>query len=293
VNAAIDCGTNSFRLLIADDDLQPVLQVLRITRLGEGVHEHRVIQPQAMQRALDALQEFRSIIDDHDVSHLRATATSAARDATNGDVFLARAKLALGVDVEILSGVEEGRLTYEGVAQGIDAAGPLLVVDIGGGSTEFSFGIDGELQWAHSLQIGSVRLTELELHEDPYSSDEIERAKGRVSALLAGIDLDIPPKTRFVGVAGTVTSVAMIAKGIAEYKPDICHELQLSAGEIEEVAKHLAALTNHERLAIGGLTPGRADVITAGAIILDQAMKVVGATVCTVSERDLLFGLLK
>lgn len=295
MKAAIDCGTNSFRLLIVDDGGVPVVQELRITRLGEGVHEHRAIQPQALQRAIAALAEFHQLITHHDVRQVRAVATSAARDASNGAEFLAQAKAALGgVELDILSGQAEGELTFKGVAAGIDASGPMLVMDIGGGSTEFAFGVDGALQWAQSLDLGCVRLTELDLHADPYSAAEIQQATARVAAALQLINFaDLPPGTRLIGVAGTVTTLAMIARHMSTYEPDIVHGLRLTVEEIIEVSDYLLHLDNAGRLAIPGLPPGRADVIAAGALILTGALQNGSFMQCTVSERDLLFGLLE
>jgi exopolyphosphatase/guanosine-5'-triphosphate,3'-diphosphate pyrophosphatase len=294
VRAAIDCGTNSFRLLITDDDFRPVVHELRITRLGEGVHEHRAIQPEAMQRALAALGEFGELLARHDVDHVRAVATSAARDATNGDDFLLRARAALGVELEILSGQAEGELTFAGAAAGIDAAGPVLVVDIGGGSTEFAFGVDGRLQWARSIDIGSVRLTELDLRGDPYSAESITAAHQRVRGLFADVGLGaLPPATKLVGVAGTVTTLAMIARALPQYEPDIVHGLVLRADESGEVARRLLTLTQTERLAIPGLPEGRADVIGAGSIIFLECFRSGNFSSAIVSERDLLWGLLE
>jgi exopolyphosphatase/guanosine-5'-triphosphate,3'-diphosphate pyrophosphatase len=294
VRAAIDCGTNSFRLLIVDGTGRPVIQELRITRLGEGVHEHREIAPQAMTRAIAALEEFQTLIEQHHVQDVRAVATSAARDATNGETFLIRAAAALGgVRLEILSGQEEGELTYKGAASGVDAGGPMLVVDIGGGSTEFAFGVNGELQWARSVDIGSVRITELDLHGDPYAPHEVATASARIDQLIAPVELQrLPAGTVLVGVAGTITTVAMIARGLDHWEPDIVHGLHLPAAEVHEVTERLLTMSNEERLAIPGLPPGRADVIGGGALVFQRVIETAGFSATTVSERDLLWGLL-
>jgi exopolyphosphatase/guanosine-5'-triphosphate,3'-diphosphate pyrophosphatase len=294
LRAAVDCGTNSFRLLITDADNRPVVHELRITRLGEGVHEHRAIQPSALERAVGALAEFGELIRLHGVQHVRAVATSAARDATNGEEFLARARSALGVELEVLSGRAEGELTFKGAAAGVDAAGPMLVVDIGGGSTEFAFGVNGCLQWARSLDLGSVRLTELYLRGDPYDQDGIRAANEHVRAQIATVDLaPLPPSTRMVGVAGTVTTLAMIARSMPTYEPDIVHGLSLGKNEVDAVSERLLAARQAERLAIPGLPEGRADVIAAGSIIFRQCFESGAFSTAVVSERDLLWGLLE
>lgn len=293
MKASIDCGTNSFRLLIVNEKRQVVARELRITRLGEGVHATRRLGPAAMDRSIAALAEFKRLLDQHHVLDVRAVATSAARDAGNGQEFLTRAGEVLGVDVEILSGQSEGELTFAGVSGGMPVDGPLLVVDIGGGSTELAFGIDGQLQWAQSLDIGCVRLTELALQSDPYTTEERDAACTTVESFLASSKLgQVPSRTRLVGVAGSITSLASISLGLAEYEADAVHGVELTAKTLAELTDRLALMTNADRLFIPALPAGRADVIVAGAVILQQIMARGGFDSCTISERDLLFGLL-
>lgn len=296
MKASIDCGTNSFRLLIADVHGRPVEQHLIITRLGKGVHESRRLDDDAISRSLDALRQFKERLDAFQVppNNVVAVATSAARDAVNGQEFLDGASKALGgAGVRILTGDQEAETTFRGASSGVDSNAPLLVVDIGGGSTELAYGTQGKLQWGKSLDIGCVRLSELALRKDPYEADELEYAFELVEPFLSLINFDVlDQNTRLVGVAGTVTSVAAISKGIEKYEPDCVHGVTLSLAEVQEVTDRLTAMTNDERAQMQVLTKGRADVIVAGAIILQSVMSAGSFTNCIVSERDLLHGLL-
>ena len=222
--AAIDCGTNSTRLLIVDDG-RTVERLMRITRLGQGVDATGRLAPEAIERTTSVLAEYREVMDQHGVERVRMTATSAARDADNREDFFVAAEHAVGVRPELLSGLEEGRLSFAGATAELDPAdGPFLVVDIGGGSTEFAVGTE-ECEGAMSIDIGCVRLTEKFLDHDPPRADELSACLSVVQTYLDDVARDLPaaPAAQtFVGLAGTVSTVAAVELGLAEYDRD-CH----------------------------------------------------------------------
>jgi exopolyphosphatase/guanosine-5'-triphosphate,3'-diphosphate pyrophosphatase len=267
--AAVDCGTNSTRLLI-DDEGRTVERLMHITRLGQGVDATGRLAPEAIERTMAVLVEYRQAMDRHGVERVRMTATSAARDADNREDFFA------------------------GATADLDPAdGPFLVVDIGGGSTEFAVGTE-ECEGAMSIDIGCVRLTEKFLLHDPPQADELSACLSVVQTYLDDVARDLPAvlaaKT-FVGLAGTVSTVAAVELGLADYDRDAIHHLELSHEAVEDVFRTLATETRVQRLANPGMEEARADVIVGGCCILVKLMRQFGLATCLVSEADILDGL--
>lgn len=299
--AAIDCGTNSTRLLIgrASPSGGPAGFItldrrMRITRMGEGVDATGRINPQAIDRVLAVLAEYREVMDAHSVAHCRITATSAARDATNREEFFNAAESVIGFRPELLSGIEEGRASFAGATAGLDpAAGPFLVVDIGGGSTEFVSGTSAAEE-AWSCDIGCVRLTEQWIEHDPALPEELLACLSVVEAHLDEVCLEVPSLVRaktLVGLAGTVSCVAAVEIGLATYDRDRIHHFRLSKEAVEDVFRTLATEDREERMANPGMEEGRADVIVGGLSILVKVMRQFGFEECLVSESDILDGL--
>ncbi len=300
VVAAIDCGTNSTRLLVADRGPDATLRTLdrqmRITRLGRDVDASGRLDAAAIARTVDVLREYREILDRHGASEIRMTATSAARDAANRDEFLDAAEAAVGVRPELISGTEEAALSFRGATAELDpAAGPFLVVDIGGGSTEFSYGAsDADAEASISLDIGCVRLTEKFLAHDPVLPEELSNCLSVVEAHLDDVRGAIPELHRartFVGLAGTVSTTAAVEIGLATYERDRIHHFVLTKHAVEDVFRTLATETLAERTDNPGLEPQRADVIVGGLCVLVQVMRRFGFDECLVSEADILDGL--
>ena len=291
---AIDCGTNSTRLLVSDGE-RTVERLMRITRLGQDVDRTHRLAPEAIGRTVAVLEEYRAVMDGHRVDRLRMTATSAARDAANRDEFFDAAERAVGVRPELLSGDEEAALSFAGAASDLDPAqGPFLVVDIGGGSTEFVVGRDAPLG-SISLDIGCVRLTEKYLHHDPPRPDELSNAISVVHTMLEDVTRAVPAvedAARLVGLAGTVTTMAAVEIGLAEYDRDRIHHFELSKAAAEDVFRTLATEARADRVHNPGLEEARADVIVGGAIILVTIMRHYGFDTCLVSEADILDGLI-
>ena len=302
--AAIDIGTNSTRLLVAeldrpDGDLVTLDRRMTITRLGQGVDASRALAPEAITRTVDALRTYRSAIDAiGDVGAIRATATSAARDATNREEFFAAASDALGgVTPELLPGSEEARLSFLGATAGLDAVapGPYLVVDIGGGSTEFVVGTDAP-EGLLSVDIGCVRLTETWLRSDPPTAEELSQAVHVVREHLADVLREVPAVTTaktLVGLAGTVSTFAMVEQGLAEYDRDKVHHFRLTKDAAEDVFRTLATEPAAARRHNPGLEPGRVDVIVGGAVILVSVLRTFGFDEMLTSEADILDGLIR
>ena len=301
--AAIDIGTNSTRLLVGeaereDGPLRTLDRRMTITRLGQGVDATRRLAPEAIARTVDALREYRGAIDDvGDVVMVRATATSAARDAENRDEFFAAASDALGVTPELLSGSEEARLSFLGATTGLAAVapGPYLVVDIGGGSTEFVVGTDAA-EGLISVDIGCVRITESWLHSDPPTPEELSQALHVVREHLADVLRAVPAvttATTLVGLAGTVSSFAMIEQGLAVYDRDLVHHFRLTRAAAEDVFRTLATEPAADRAHNPGLEPGRVDVIVGGAVILVSVLRTFGFDALLTSESDILDGLVR
>jgi exopolyphosphatase/guanosine-5'-triphosphate,3'-diphosphate pyrophosphatase len=295
--AAIDCGTNSTRLLVAGADGRPVERLMRITRLGEGVDSTGALAPEAVERCLAALREFRGVTDRYQVARGRLAATSAARDASNGDEFLEAAGEIAGFHPELLAGTQEGRLSLAGAVSDLEPdGGPFLVLDIGGGSTELVTGTDAndpELV-AVSLQMGCVRVTERFLLHDPPTPAELVEAEAMVGESLESAIAEHPrflAAHRLVGLAGTVTTLAALNLGLAEYDRDRIHHSVLSATEVYDWYRTLAQEVRAARLGRAGMPSGREDVIVGGAMILSAVMTRFGFDECLVSEADILDGM--
>jgi exopolyphosphatase/guanosine-5'-triphosphate,3'-diphosphate pyrophosphatase len=292
--AAIDCGTNSTRLLVSDGGTRTVERLMRITRLGQGVDAKGALAPEAVQRTLDVLQEYRQVIDKHGVTRIRMTATSAARDAANRDEFFGAAKEIVGVRPELLTGDEEARLSFRGATSQLDPDdGPFLVVDIGGGSTEFGVGTT-EPESALSIDIGCVRLTEKFIHRDPPAPEELSQVISVTRDYLEDVVREMPAAAeakRFVGLAGTVSTVAAVEQGLAEYDTARIHHFVLTRAAVEDVFRTLATEKRADRIHNPGLEEARADVIVAGTAILVAVMRFFDFDQCLVSEADILDGL--
>jgi exopolyphosphatase/guanosine-5'-triphosphate,3'-diphosphate pyrophosphatase len=301
--AAVDIGTNSVRLLVAEVDgtsprdakVVPIDRRMRITRLGQGVDKTRALAPEAIERTVAVLREYRAALDEHGVTEVRATATSAARDSSNRDDFFAAARDALGVTPELLSGEEEAALSFLGATADLDAPAPYLVVDIGGGSTEFVLGTDAPTGLV-SLDMGCVRITEQYLESDPPAPEELSNAVAAVRDLVADVPRVIPGATEaatLVGLAGTVTTVAAVELGIAEYDPEKIHHFVLTREAAEDVFRTLATENAAQRAHNPGLEPGRVDVIVGGTAVLVGIFRTLGFGEMLVSEADILDGLVR
>jgi exopolyphosphatase/guanosine-5'-triphosphate,3'-diphosphate pyrophosphatase len=298
--AAVDMGTNSTRLLVADVDghgrdakLVPVDRRTRITRLGQGVDKDRALHPDAIERVLAVLREYRGVLDDLGVERVRATATSAARDASNRDALFDPTEAILGVRPELLEGVAEARLEFIGATAGLAEPGPYFVVDVGGGSTEFIVGTE-EPDELCSIDVGCVRLTEQFLHSDPPTAEELSQAVSVVRDQLADVGRSLPGTWNaptLVGTAGTVWTLAAIELGVDAARSDLIDHFRLSRAAAEEVFRTLATEAVEQRRHNPGLEPGRVDVIVGGAIVVVSVMRHWGFDALLVSEADILDGL--
>lgn len=292
--AAIDCGTNSVRLLVSQDGRTTLERLMRITRLGKGVDASGRLDPDAIERTVSVLREYRQVMDRFGVGRVRMAATSAARDAANRDEFFDAAEAVLGVRPELLSGLEEGRLSFLGATADLDpAGGPFLVCDIGGGSTEFSYGTT-EVEATISTDMGCVRMTEAWLHGDPPTAEELSQALSIIELHLLDVVREIPQAPEaatFVGLAGTVSTAAAVELGLAEYDRDRIHHFRLSRGAAEDVFRTLATEPLADRIHNPGLERERADVIVGGMCVLVSIMRRLGFAECLVSESDILDGL--
>ncbi|MET8125775.1 Ppx/GppA phosphatase family protein [Streptomyces sp. NPDC005065] len=304
--AAIDCGTNSIRLLVADADpatgeLTELDRRMEIVRLGQGVDRTGRLAPDALERTFAACRRYADVIKGHGAEKLRFVATSASRDAENRDEFVRGVLDILGVEPEVISGDQEAEFSFEGATKELAGrdhlAKPYLVVDIGGGSTEFVVGDDRVLA-ARSVDIGCVRMTERHLVRDGVVTDP--PTLGQITAIRADIDaaLDLAEESvplteaaTLVGLAGTVTTVAAIALGLQEYDSVAIHHSRISFEQVQEITGRLVTSTHAERAAIPAMHPGRVDVITSGALVLLAVMKRTGAREVVVSEHDILDGI--
>jgi exopolyphosphatase / guanosine-5'-triphosphate,3'-diphosphate pyrophosphatase len=293
--AAIDCGTNSTRLLVGDGTETDV-RLMRITRLGAGVDAGGRLAPDAIGRVLDCLREYRSVMDGFDLAGTRLVATSAVRDAANRDDFFGPAAEIVGVEPELLSGDDEGELSFLGATSELDVIdGPFLVVDIGGGSTEFAYGTD-RCESTISIDVGCVRMTEQFLHGDPPAPDELSSCLQVLEIHWDDVLREIPHAAEaatFVGLAGTVSTVAAIELGIDGHDRDRIHHLELSKAAVEDVFRTLATEPLADRVHNPGLERERADVIVGGCCVLVSIMRVFGFDRCLVSESDILDGLVR
>jgi exopolyphosphatase / guanosine-5'-triphosphate,3'-diphosphate pyrophosphatase len=319
--AAIDCGTNSLRLLVADADpqtgrLSDVDRRMEIVRLGQGVDSTGRLAPEALERTLGALRGYARIIADRSAAAVRMVATSATRDAANAADFVHGVSGVLGLEPEVLSGEEEAYLSFVGATAEFGAAsaaaggGPYLVVDIGGGSTEFVVG-DGQARAdrapadlitaaagpagvsAVSVDVGCVRLTERHLHSDPPRPAEISAAAADIDSALDTVAGAIPVTAArtLVGLAGSVTTVAGLALGLTEYDSARIHHARIPAAQVAAQTRRLLGQTREERAALGVMHPGRVDVIGGGAMVLDHIMRRFRFGEVLASEHDILDGI--
>jgi len=291
--AAIDCGTNSVRLLVSEGGTA-VERLMRITRLGEGVHASGRLAPAAIERTLAVLREYREVMDRRGVTRVRMTATSAARDASNREDFFGPATDVVGSRPELLSGDEEGRLSFVGATAELDPAdGPFLVVDIGGGSTELVVGREEPIG-VQSMDVGCVRLTERFLAHDPPWAEELADALAEVRDELDGATRLVPAfrgAHRMIGLAGTVTTVAAVELGLPAYDRERIHHFWLTRDAAEDVYRTLATERRQDRIHNPGLEAARADVIVGGCVALVAILRYFELSGCLVSEADILDGL--
>jgi exopolyphosphatase/guanosine-5'-triphosphate,3'-diphosphate pyrophosphatase len=295
--AAVDCGTNSTRLLVVGAAGDVRAREMRITRLGEGVDATRRLRPEAVERTLAVLRDYRAIMDAERVGRARLVATSAVRDATNGEAFLVPAAEIIGAPAELLSGEEEGQLSYAGATSDLPATDAVVVVlDIGGGSTEIVTKPADTIEGV-SLDIGCVRLTERYLRGDPPGAGEVSAAVGAIAAELdRAIQVipalaDLGPASHLVGLAGTVSTLASLELGLTEYDRERIHHAVLSLQAVGRWCDILGAEPVAERARRPGLAAGRQDVIFAGALVLREVMARFDLLECVVSEADILDGL--
>ena len=308
--AAIDCGTNSIRLLVADVTtgtdgtlaLRDVHREMRIVRLGQGVDASGVLAPEALERTRVALADYTAAVRRQGAERVRMVATSATRDAANRDDFFGMVRDTLGVDAEVISGDEEATLSFVGAVGDLDPDdGPFVVVDVGGGSTELVVGelADGKatVTAARSVDVGSVRITERCLHGDPPTADEVAQAGSVASGILDEAFAAVPVDTvrTWVGVAGTITTLSAVALGLPSYDPDAVHLSRLTGDDLHRVAGKLLGLSRADRGRHGAIHPGRIDVIGGGALIVDvlarELRERAGITELVVSEHDILDGI--
>jgi exopolyphosphatase/guanosine-5'-triphosphate,3'-diphosphate pyrophosphatase len=298
--AALDCGTNSLRLLVADVDVATLTDVVRrmeVVRLGEGVDRTGRLSEAALRRTFGVLDEYAEVIRSLDVDRVRMVATSASRDAENREVFVAGVVERLGVAPEVVTGDEEAALSFAGATRELRGtplfASPYLVVDIGGGSTEFVLGDDGGLQSSRSVDIGCVRLTERHLRDDPPAEEQIAAATADIEAAIDDVakTVRIDEARTLVGLAGSVTTVVALALGLTEYDATRIHHTRVSAAEVSAVTRRLLAASRAERAAIPVMHPGRVDVIGGGALVLDTVLRRCGFDSVVASEHDILDGI--
>lgn len=298
--AAIDCGTNSVRLLIADvvgDELRDVERLMEIVRLGQGVDKTGRLAPEALERTFTAMRGYRKLIDKHGATAVRVVATSATRDAANRQEFVDGVREIFGVEPEVITGAEEAELSFTGATKGLERLAlprPYLVVDIGGGSTEFVVGSD-RVESALSVDIGCVRLTERHLKDagDPPSVAALEAVVADIETALDSVTDQVPVERAhtLVGLAGTVTTIAGIALDLPAYDPERIHHAILTAAQIHDVTRRLVAMTHGERAMVPVMHPGRVDVIGAGGLILDRIVRRFAFAQVVVSEHDILDGI--
>ena len=293
--AAIDVGTNSTRLLVAEESVEGFRSLERrmtITRLGQGVDSRRLLAPEALQRTLSTIADYAATCGEYGVERIRVTGTSAVRDARNRNEFFEGVMRLTGNEPELLTGEEEARATFLGALSDLQETGPFLVVDIGGGSTELILGTDAPERIV-SLDVGCVRMLEKHLDSDPPTEDEMRALRDEVDEALVGArdHLQVPAGARLIGVAGTVTQLATLKAGIPVYDPDVNHHSVLSHGDVRRLARRLGSLPYELRRNVKGLEAGRVDVIVAGAAILLAAMETFDAAEVLVSEKDILDGL--
>lgn len=289
---AVDIGTNSVRLLILASDGTTLEREMVITRLGQGVDQSGALHPDAIARTTEVLRAYRTLLDKHRVERVRATATSAARDANNRELFFSEAEAALGTRPELISGEEEASLSFRGATSGMaPELGPFLVVDIGGGSTEFVLGVS-EPEALISVPLGAVRMTERCIHSDPPTAAELDACADATRAVLFEVKREVPYQRArlMVGVAGTITSLASLSKGSLRYDPAVTHHSRLQRVQVRELYERLASVPVAERRSMLA-EPKRAEVLVAGAVVLHTIMSELAIDELMVSESDILDGL--
>jgi exopolyphosphatase/guanosine-5'-triphosphate,3'-diphosphate pyrophosphatase len=301
--AAIDCGTNTIKLLIArvtDAGLEDVVREMRMVRLGQGVDATGSLHPDALGRTFAAIDEYARLIREHGAApeqggRVRFVATSASRDASNASVFVDGVRERLGVEPEVVAGTDEAALAFDGCVRNLrgEVALPVLVIDIGGGSTELIVGesVAGGPSDSYSMQIGSVRLHERHLHSDPPTAAEIDACRRDIEDALDACPVDPSPAAMVVGVAGTVTQLAAGHLELAEYDRSLTDQLRIPVGDLDALVERLAAMSVEERRALPWMHPGRADVIVAGGLVLSGVLRRTGVAELVVSESDILDGI--
>jgi exopolyphosphatase/guanosine-5'-triphosphate,3'-diphosphate pyrophosphatase len=290
--AAIDCGTNSIRLLISEDGRE-IVREMEIVKLGEGVDRTKNFSPIAVERTLIALRRFKALIDHHKVERVRFCATSATRDAQNREIFTVPVEAILGVAPEVIVGVEEARLSFLGATSDLPTSyAPFLVVDIGGGSTEFVMG-ERSVKSAISVDIGCVRMTERHFTNDPPTEQEITSTRVDVNRAIDQVEIEVPISSArtLVAVAGTATTVAAAALKLPSYDREAIHGARISAERTFEISNWLLSMNKKERADLGFMHPGRVEVIAAGALVLAEILKRTGVKEFIASERDILDGI--
>jgi exopolyphosphatase/guanosine-5'-triphosphate,3'-diphosphate pyrophosphatase len=294
--AAIDCGTNSIRLLIADihdGSFKEVIRRMEVVRLGQGVDKNKAFDPEAIERTLKVTADYARVIASKGVEKIRFCATSATRDASNRHLFIDGVREILGIEVEVIPGAEEAALSFMGGTKELSATdGPFLVVDIGGGSTEFVLG-SAQVESAKSVNIGCVRMAERHLSEQPPSADSVASAIIDIDAAIASAAEEVSIRTAktLICVAGTATTVAAAALGLTEYDRYSIHLARIPAAKVHEVAAMFQSMTRDQIAALGYMHPGRIDVITAGSLVLSRVLRATGATGFVASESDILDGI--
>ncbi len=299
--AGLDCGTNSLRLLVADlqpdGTLRDVVRDMRVVRLGEGVDRTGELSPAALSRTFEVLREYAARCRDLGAERVRLVATSATRDARNTGDFTRGVREILGVDPEVITGEQEAALSFVGATGDLvsrpDLPDPYLVVDIGGGSTEFILGGPDGPAASCSVDIGCVRLTERHIRSDPPAPAELQAAEADIAAALAdvGAAVDLAATRTLLAVAGTATTVTALALGLPAYDPGRIHLSAVSLGDVERIYDELARMDSARRAALGPMHPGRVDVIVAGALILREVVRAAGAGGMVASEHDILDGI--
>ena len=301
IAAGIDCGTNTIKLLVADLDpvsgaATEVVRETRMVRLGQGVDASGTLADEALERVFAAVEEYAATIRAHDAVAVRFCATSAVRDSSNAEVFVRGVEGRLGVRPEVLTGAEEARLSFAGATRTLtDAEPPVLVVDIGGGSTELVLGGGhGDVRAAHSLDVGSVRMTERFLTSDPPTAAQVDSVRRHVDGALDTLpshDVDLPRARSVVAVSGTGLTVAAGALGLPRLDREAVDRRSVHVEDVAEVVTRLVGMTVAERRELGYMVPGRADVIGAGALILERVLARVPVPELTTSVSDILDGI--
>ena len=294
--AVIDCGTNSIRLLIAEisgSNFKEVIRTMEIVRLGQGVDENKAFHPDAINRTLSAVKSFKEIINKNKVDKIRFCATSATRDAMNRNLFIDGVRDILNVQVEVIPGEEEAALSFTGATYQLDqGSGPFLVVDIGGGSTEFVYG-DKKVISAKSVNIGCVRMSERHLTNQPPTMDQIASAIVDIDIAItqAAVSVPINSAKSLIAVAGTATTVAAAALNLLKYDRGLIHLSKISADKVHKVAQMFQSMNKSEISALPYMHEGRVDVITSGSLVLSRVMAATGAAEFVASESDILDGM--